>query len=87
MRVVFKLFHLDCKASATSGDVHVAGVLCSPLHMSRESLGGKHRVSDNLLRMVMGDGTSVLANPSVASEEYLFCQRLTKRFSGLFEKF
>lgn len=69
MHVVFKLFYLDCKTSAVSRDVHIAGILCSPLHISRESLGGKCHVSDdNLVRTVTGDGTSVTVNPSVASE-------------------
>lgn len=68
MHVLFKLFYLDCKTSAISKDVHIAGILCSSLHMSRESLGRKHHVPDNLVRTVTGDGTSVTVNPSVASE-------------------
>lgn len=67
MHVVFKLFYFDCKTSAVSRDVHTAGILCS-LPISRESLGGKRHVSDNLVRTVTGDGTSVTVNPSVASE-------------------
>lgn len=68
MHVAFRLFYLDYKISATSRDVYIAGILCSPLHMRRESLGGKYHVSDNLVRMVTGDGTSVTVNPSVGSE-------------------
>lgn len=43
MHVAFRLFYLNNKTRATSRDVHIAGVLSFfPLHMSRESLGGKY---------------------------------------------
>lgn len=66
MHIAFRLFYFNNKTCATSRDVHIAGIF-SFLYTWAERVWVEN-MPDNLVRMVLGDRTSVIPNTSVVNK-------------------